>query len=70
MYIYIHKIMMQWVGLDRARRCGREGLGGCLRGVLIALALLEVSERELFIDNILVRIHLIIKMIWWAGLAP
>ena len=26
-------------------------------------------ERELFIDNLLVRIHFIIEMIWWTGLA-
>ena len=28
------------------------------------------SERELFIDNLMVRIHFIIEMIWWTGLAP
>jgi len=28
------------------------------------------KEREFFIDNLLVRIHFIIKMIWWTGLAP
>ena len=28
------------------------------------------GEREFFIDNILVRIHFIIDMIWWTGLAP
>ena len=27
-------------------------------------------EREFFIDNLLVRIHLIIVMIRWTGLAP
>jgi len=27
-------------------------------------------EREFFIDNLLVRIHLIIEMIWRTGLAP
>jgi len=27
-------------------------------------------ERELFIDNLLVRIHFIIVMIRWAGLTP
>ena len=26
--------------------------------------------REFFIDNLLVRIHFIIVMIWWTGLAP
>ena len=28
------------------------------------------GESEFFIDNLLVRIHLIIEMIWWTGLAP
>jgi hypothetical protein len=28
------------------------------------------GERELFVDNLLVRIHFIIEMIWWTGLAP
>ena len=28
------------------------------------------AEREFFIDNLLVRIHLIIEMIWWTGPAP
>jgi len=28
------------------------------------------TERELFIDNLLVRINFIIEMIWWTGLAP
>ena len=28
------------------------------------------SEREFFIDNLLVRIRFIIEMIWWTGLAP
>ena len=27
-------------------------------------------EREFLIDNLLVRIHVIIEMIWWTGLAP
>ena len=29
-----------------------------------------VGEREFFIDNLLVRIHFIIVMIRWTGLAP
>ena len=29
-----------------------------------------LPEREIFIDNLLVRIHCIIGMIWWTGLAP
>jgi len=31
---------------------------------------LSVAEREFFIDNLLVRMHLIIVMIRWTGLAP
>ena len=27
-------------------------------------------ERDFFIDNLLVRIHFIIEIIWWTGLAP
>ena len=26
-------------------------------------------EKELFIDNLLVRIHFVIEIIWWTGLA-
>jgi len=32
--------------------------------------LLKVPEREFFIDSLLVRIHFIIVMIRWTGLAP
>ena len=31
---------------------------------------LQIREREFFIDNLLVRIHFIIVMIRWTGLAP
>jgi len=31
---------------------------------------LLISEKEFFIDNLLVRIHFIIVMIRWTGLAP
>ena len=27
-------------------------------------------ERDFFIDNLLVRIHFFVEMIWWTGLAP
>jgi len=30
----------------------------------------HAQVREFFIDNLLVRIHFIIVMIWWTGLAP
>ena len=29
-----------------------------------------IREREVFIDNLLVRIHFVIVMIRWTGLAP
>jgi len=32
--------------------------------------LCKPAERELFIDNLLVRIHFIVVMIRWTGLAP
>jgi len=37
-----------------------------------AVEMLKVpsGEREFFIDNLLVRIHFIIEMVWWTGLAP
>ena len=27
-------------------------------------------ERDFFVENLLGRVHYIIKMIWWTGLAP
>ena len=40
------------------------------RNRLCRSQLQNASARELFIDNLLVRIHLIIVMIRWTGLAP
>ena len=28
------------------------------------------QEKEFLIDNLLVRVHFVIEMIWWTGLAP
>ena len=39
------------------------------RDLLLRHSLVGV-QREFFIDNLLVRIQLIIEMIWWTGLAP
>ena len=39
-------------------------------GISSALCSLRACKREYFIDNLLVRIHFIIEMIWWTGLAP
>ena len=52
-----------------ARVCGRASAGCRARSRRLRL-LLARAEREIFIDNLLVRIYLIIKMIWWTGLAP
>jgi hypothetical protein len=30
----------------------------------------QALERDFFIDNLLVRLHFIVEMIWWTGLAP
>jgi len=43
----------------------------CAQEWLKALDFLQTgSEREFFIDSLLVRIHFIIVMIRWTGLAP
>ena len=41
--------------------------GGAIRPG--GLARYPAREREFFIDNLLVQIHLIIEMIWWTGRA-
>jgi len=46
--------------------CAKKG-GPTLAGALPAP---RVSKRRFFIDNLLVRIHFIIVMIRWTGLAP
>jgi hypothetical protein len=33
-------------------------------------SLYPAGEREFLIDNLLARMHIIIEMIWWTGLAP
>ena len=41
------------------------------RGVVVRRIVgCHLSEREFVIDNLLVRIHFTIEMIWWTGLAP
>jgi len=49
--------------LGSGRRC-------VARDVVVVLLRAHLPEREFFIDNLLVRIHFIIVMIWWTGLAP
>ena len=39
-------------------------------GQPVRVLLVPAKEREFFIDNLLVRIHYIIVMIKWTGLAP
>ena len=36
----------------------------------VTLSVETPPEREFFIDNLLVRIHFIIVVIWWTGFAP
>jgi len=45
-------------------------LGTALAGAADGSGLRVVLERGFFIDNLLVRIHFIIVMIRWTGLAP
>jgi len=47
---------------------GRDTGRDTSRAVLLAKR--DAREREFFIDNLLVRIHFIIVMIRWTGLAP
>ena len=51
---------------------GVEGLRFSVEGSSVAALRPPVAgrESELFIDNLLVRIHFIIVMIRWTGLAP
>jgi len=70
--------MIKWIRTSRLSRKNSRSLcpaGGSDR----TSATLEISstelrgeddQREFFIDNLLVRIHLIIVMIRWTGLAP
>ena len=41
-----------------------------LRDLLTVVSSPLPQERDFFIDNLLVRIHCIIEMIKWTGLAP
>ena len=53
---------------ESAARFSVQELG--LRGFGFQVSGLGVTEREFFIDNLLVRINFIIVMIRWTGLAP
>jgi len=44
--------------------------GNLTSGAFKVAPLSSRLERGFFIDNLLVRIHFIIEMIWWTGLAP
>ena len=53
--------------------CGVWGEGGAPKASSDGEAgrvAVSAAEIEFFIDNLLVRIHFIIVMIWWNGLAP
>ena len=52
---------------EKMRGMSSEEFEGVLHPIF---AVLLPPEREFFIDNLLVRIHFIIEMIWWTGLAP
>jgi len=51
-------------------RAGTEALGAIPARLFAAAKLPRRVEKEFFIDNLLVRIHFIIVMIRWTGLAP
>ena len=74
LYLYLYLCLSIYLSIYTEReRVREEGLGGDL----IAMDALHLDrtrvparERESFIDNLLVRIHFIIVMIRWTGLAP
>ena len=55
---------------DRGRGVRCAWLGGCDGCRSRPAPLRRRAKREFFIDNVLVRIHFIIEMIWWTDLAP
>jgi len=50
--------------------CERWGAWECAERVWECAERVAERERDFFIDNLLVRIHMIIVMIRWTGLAP
>ena len=55
---------------DNLGDCGGGGKKTLRRWVVSLITCPCAEEREIFIDNLLVRIHYIIVMIGWTGLAP
>ena len=55
----VYEPQIRFLGFDQPRNysLGRPNFKVCI-------------ESEFFSDNLLVRIHFIIEMIWWTGLAP
>jgi len=63
--------------MKQAREGSQPGLEGEAQQVVVHGSRPEqrqhdrhLSERDFFIDNLLVQTHFIIQMIWWTGLAP
>ena len=50
--------------------CGGVFVGSSLLAICFRVQRSGVKEREILIDNLLVRIHFVIVMIRWTGLAP
>ena len=68
-FIYIYNRTygeVLWVAGDRRADAPQRGAPLVRRPAVLP----QPSKREFFIDNLLVRIHFIIEMIWWTGLAP
>ena len=68
MYIYINVyIYTSGWGVLLMRRGEEQGAGGCCR---LPRAVCLPREIVFLIDNLLVRIHFIIVVVRWTGLAP
>ena len=65
-----HKLRVAKRAIDRRGGRRRSRHARVARGQRRSRFRLPPTERELFIDNLLVRIHFIIVMIRWTGLAP
>ena len=67
MYTHRHTYIYIYITLDLEHLRAEKSLDAL--GARLRLARLP-SERDFFIDNLLVRIHFIVVMIRWTGLAP
>ena len=69
MYIYTHREREKEGERERASMSEVSSRACRTRGASLPRSTCA-REREFFIDNLLVRSHCIVEMIWWTGLKP